>query len=140
MSIKGNLGHPVLTMTSGANLTIHSGFANILKHFSTSIPIDAQPPVALPLVFGLGQNYPNPFNPTTVIPFTLDRAGDASLEIFNLLGQQVRSFDFVGLSAGQYEVTWDGQSQSGATVPSGQYFMRLSHDARAQVRKLTLLK
>jgi hypothetical protein len=45
----------------------------------------------LPTVFQLDQNYPNPFNPATTIHYQLPLAGRARLQIFDLLGQQVRT-------------------------------------------------
>ncbi|MRR11792.1 DUF4091 domain-containing protein, partial [bacterium] len=42
-----------------------------------------------PADFSLEQNFPNPFNPMTTIEFALPTAAQATLKIFNMLGQEV---------------------------------------------------
>lgn len=44
-----------------------------------------------PPFFELYQNYPNPFNPSTVIAYVLVKPGYTTVEIFNSLGQKVRT-------------------------------------------------
>src|SRR5690606_21554833 len=39
--------------------------------------------------FSLHQNYPNPFNPRTTISYSLERAGEVQLTLYNALGRQV---------------------------------------------------
>ncbi len=140
-TIKGYIGQPIIaTSTNATRGTIRTGYIVTRAQF-LSRPLSApNRPAELVYEFALQQNYPNPFNPSTVIPFSLDRAGDATLALFNVLGQNVRSFDFPAAQPGSYSITWDGRTQQGAALPSGQYFARLSQDARVQVRKLTLLK
>ncbi|MEO8399584.1 MAG: YCF48-related protein, partial [Ignavibacteriaceae bacterium] len=42
--------------------------------------------------FQLFQNYPNPFNPTTTISYNLPRKSDIELKIYDILGNEIRSF------------------------------------------------
>ncbi|MDD4052593.1 MAG: M4 family metallopeptidase, partial [candidate division Zixibacteria bacterium] len=58
-------------------------------------PIDVDDPNhhgGLPDCFSMSQNYPNPFNPTTTIEFQnpQTRPIKATIEVYNILGQQVR--------------------------------------------------
>lgn len=94
----------------------------------------------LPLVFSLAQNYPNPFNATTLIVFSLPRKADATLMVYNTLGQRVRTLAGDVFSAGEHEVVWDGVDESGAEVASGVYFYRLVWDNQRLTRKMVLLK
>ncbi len=89
----------------------------------------------LPGTFALEQNYPNPFNPTTTVPFSLPRAGTARLDVFDMLGRQVRTLVDGTLPAGRHEVSFDA-----ASLPSGMYLYRLTTDAGVQTRTLALMK
>jgi hypothetical protein len=66
-----------------------------------------------PSKFGLSQNYPNPFNPTTVIGFQIAKESVVKLEIFNMLGQKVRTLVNEKLGAANYSKVWDGRDASG---------------------------
>ena len=89
----------------------------------------------LPADYALEQNYPNPFNPTTVIPFSLPRAGEYTLTIYNVLGQVVEQFTDVAEAPGNYEIQWDAAGQA-----SGVYFYRLQAGSFVETRKMMLLK
>jgi hypothetical protein len=91
--------------------------------------------LALPTEFDLSQNFPNPFNPTTIISYSLPRAGFVRLDIFNILGQQAATLDEGYRPAGIYRIDFDG-----ANYPSGIYFYRLQHDGGALTRKMMLVK
>ena len=95
----------------------------------------------LPGSYSLSQNYPNPFNPSTTINFSLPAAGQAKIEIFNLLGQVV-AIPFDGMAdAGETKVIWDGRTMSGETAASGIYLYRLTADNKQiETKKMTLLK
>lgn len=104
---------------------------------------------ALPERFELSSNYPNPFRAQTVqthIPFGLPEAGEARVEIYDLLGRLTRQLTHVSLAAGWHEVMWDGRSETGAPSPAGIYFYRLTvRNARGQVaftetKRLALLR
>lgn len=94
----------------------------------------------LPSQFTLYQNYPNPFNSSTRIKFRLKKANEVELTVFNLLGQRVVVLISSRLSAGEYEVLWDGKGKNGKEVSSGIYFYQLKAGGFQLTRKLTLLK
>jgi hypothetical protein len=104
-------------------------------------PTDVDNPQNLiPAQFSLEQNFPNPFNPSTSIRFTLDSPGYARLDVFNLLGQRVRTLADRVCPAGSHEVTWDGTADDGRPVASGVYFYRLQSGSDHLTRKMTLVK
>ncbi len=85
--------------------------------------------------FQLEQNYPNPFNPSTSIAFTLAKASEVKLLIFNALGQKVATLVNGRMSAGQHKVIWEARN-----VPSGIYFYKLETGAFSQTRKMVLMR
>ena len=94
----------------------------------------------IPQEFELHQNYPNPFNPKTTISFGIPKTSDAKLAIFNLLGQEVRTILFRGLSPGYHSVEWNGVNDNGYRVESGIYFYQLRAGDFVQTKKMVMLK
>ncbi len=95
---------------------------------------------AKPTVFSLAQNYPNPFNPTTLIRFSLPKDSYVKLEVYNILGQKVKTLVNEKLTAGVKEVSWDGKGAKGMSVASGIYFYRIKADTFSDVKKMVVLK
>ena len=62
------------------------------------------------------------------------------IELYNSIGQTIRSWDFSNLPMGYHSVLWDGQDQDGRPVGSGVYFIRMRAENFVQVRKATLLR
>ncbi len=85
--------------------------------------------------FELSQNYPNPFNPTTNIQFTLQQAGNVSLKVFNMLGQEVATLVNGRVSAGVQTVQFDASN-----LASGVYIYRLQAGSKVQTNKMLLIK
>ena len=95
---------------------------------------------SLPTEYDLAQNYPNPFNPNTSIGFALPEAGLATLTIYNLIGQRVRTLISKSLEPGEHSVQWDGMDEQGEPLASGVYLYRLQAGEFSAVKKLTLMK
>ena len=95
-----------------------------------------------PTEFALLQNFPNPFNPETTIGYELAESADVTLQIYNVVGQVVRTLMAAEpQSVGRYQVRWDGMDDRGMPVSSGIYFYQISAAGKFQdVRKLMLLK
>jgi len=85
--------------------------------------------------FRLDQNYPNPFNPATTISYQVATAGNVSLKVFDLLGNEVASLANEIQNAGAYSVNFDASK-----LASGIYMYQLSADNIIQVKKMNLLK
>jgi len=86
------------------------------------------------------QNYPNPFNPNTVITYQIPQNEMVTLEVFNVLGQRVRTLVNEIKDAGQYEITWDGKNNSGNQLSSGIYLYRINAGNFVKVMKMILLR
>jgi hypothetical protein len=79
--------------------------------------------------------YPNPFNPSTTLTFTLPRASDVKLEVFDILGRQVYDADLGKLSAGSHQHRIDGSQWA-----SGVYFARVQTSSSTRTLKLLLMR
>ncbi|UCD94532.1 MAG: T9SS type A sorting domain-containing protein [Candidatus Zixiibacteriota bacterium] len=93
-----------------------------------------------PMAISVGQNFPNPFNDATTFEITLPRTVKVSVEIFNLLGQEVCRLFGGELCSGAHRLKWDGRLESRHPAPSGIYFYRVTADGFSDVRKMILLK
>ncbi|MCB0834755.1 MAG: T9SS type A sorting domain-containing protein [Bacteroidetes bacterium] len=91
-------------------------------------------------LFVLDQNYPNPLNLSTKIRFELKQAGYVQLNVYDLLGNAVRTLEDAEMEEGDHEYYWDGTDSRGNTVTSGIYFARLSYDGMIQTKKMILVK
>ena len=89
---------------------------------------------------GLAPNAPNPFNANTLIPYRLDADGPVRMEIYNLLGQSMRTLVDQYQDAGFYKVRWDARDRRGALVSAGMYLVRLHYPGGVQTQRLLYLK
>ncbi len=90
--------------------------------------------------FTLHQNYPNPFNPSTQIAFELQRAGEVTLRIYDLLGREVRTLVNGTLQAGAHTYTWNGVDNNGNKASSGIYLYQIQTEFGSTTKKMTLVK
>ncbi len=98
------------------------------------------PAGSLPSAFALDQNYPNPFNPSTDISFALPNQSEVELNVYDMLGRQVKSLVNEEMRAGYHTVIWDGTDNSGRSVSSGIYFYTIKAGDFSQSRKMLMLK
>ncbi len=89
--------------------------------------------------FELSQNYPNPFNPITTINYNINKAGNVSIIVYNMLGQTVGTLVNGYKNEGSYQVQFNSENISGG-LPSGVYLYRMTANNNSQVKKLILLK
>ncbi len=89
----------------------------------------------LPTEFSLSQNYPNPFNPSTTIEFAVKEAGNYSLKVYDMLGQEVATLINNNFNAGTYKVNFDASKLS-----SGIYIYRLIGNNVNLTKKMILTK
>jgi len=89
----------------------------------------------IPRKFALYQNYPNPFNPATVIQYDLPEAGPVKLEVYNYLGQLMRTLVNERQAAGRYRVSFDA-----GHLASGIYLYQIRAGNKIAERKMLLIK
>jgi hypothetical protein len=133
---------------NGAEQMINVGASQfaLSQDFSLGITTSVSGAQAVPQAYALGQNYPNPFNPSTRISFSLPQTGAVTLNVFNLLGQQIATLVNGPMTAGTHETLWDGRDAAGRVLASGVYFYRIEVKgpdggaAYSAMRKMVLLK
>ncbi|MCF6271457.1 MAG: T9SS type A sorting domain-containing protein [Melioribacteraceae bacterium] len=89
----------------------------------------------LPKTFTVSQNYPNPFNPSTVITYTLPKAGDVEINIYTVIGEKVTTLVNEHQSAGNKKIEWNAGNMS-----SGIYFYSVKYGDKVKSMKMLLLK
>ncbi|KPL03996.1 MAG: hypothetical protein AMJ90_02500 [candidate division Zixibacteria bacterium SM23_73_2] len=118
---------PLLTDTSGINF----------KPPKVEVEEEEE---AVPENFALFQNYPNPFNPYTTIRFALPRDCEVKLEVYNIVGQKVRTLAFGFFPKGVRQMEWDGKNQNGEDVSTGIYFYKIEAEEYSDIKTMVLLR
>jgi len=89
-----------------------------------------------PFEYELSQNYPNPFNPTTQIAYTIKKAGNVELKIYDVLGREVMTLVNKDMTPGKYTANFDASN-----LASGVYIYRIQAGSEfAAVKKMVLIK
>ncbi len=91
--------------------------------------------VASPERFALLQNTPNPFNPSTTLSFTLPRAEQISLTVYDITGRRVAEIARGFYPAGMHSTVWDARE-----CASGVYFCTLRAGKAVETRKILLAR
>ncbi|MGH7595556.1 MAG: FlgD immunoglobulin-like domain containing protein [bacterium] len=91
--------------------------------------------VALPQKTELFPPYPNPANPGATIRYTLHTSSHVKLEIYNILGQRVRTLFDEERPAGTFIMNWDGRDDQGLPMSSGTYLVRLVTNEKGKDNK-----
>ncbi len=94
----------------------------------------------LPSQTALQANYPNPFNPSTTIAFSLAEPAVVKLSVFNLRGQKVKTLTHQMMNRGNHNIVWNGDDDSGRSVSSGIYLIRMETAGSSFTRKAMLMK
>jgi hypothetical protein len=135
-------GFNMITLSTGGNDSINTNFDEIRlgtdwKSVSYTLAATSvsKKELTSPSKFALLQNYPNPFNPSTNIAFTLNKAGNTRLTVFDILGRQVAVLVDGMQTEGQHTVTFNA-----SRFASGVYFYRLESAGTVVAKKMVLMK
>ncbi len=85
--------------------------------------------------FALSQNYPNPFNPSTIISYQLATAGQVSLKVYDVLGNEVATLVNKVQDPGSHSINFNASNLS-----TGVYFYQLKSGNYSLTKKMTLIK
>jgi hypothetical protein len=124
-------------LTNGISYTYELVAVDVAGNRGTLATQSATPESGAAVIteYALHQNYPNPFNPTTTITFDLVEAGNVTLRVYNLMGQELATLVHSELAAGQHQVTFDA-----GNLPSGLYLYRIEANGFTAEHKMLLMK
>lgn len=95
----------------------------VFDSFSLHSGIDEDTnPERIPYFFKVSQNHPNPFTNKTEISYELPAITHITINVYNLVGQLVRTLEDSYKEAGYYTITWDGKNEDGIRLKNGIYF------------------
>lgn len=82
------------------------------------------------------ESYPNPFSTTATIGVTMEKAGRATVTVYDILGRQVATVaDEAPVNAGSNSFTFDGSN-----LQSGVYFYRVETSGKVASGLMTLVR
>jgi len=88
----------------------------------------------------LAQNYPNPFNPATPIDFSVPSKSTVTINIFNTLGDRIKTLVSETMNAGAHSVVWNATDDGNTAVAAGIYYYSIRTNDFNQVRKMLYIK
>jgi len=100
--------------------------------------LEEKQPFSISPDFTLCQSKPNPFRDRTVISYSVPRALDVSIGVYDLSGRLVTTLVSGNQPAGRHNVTWNRTDGTGNRVASGVYFYKLTSGNYCITRKLVV--
>ncbi len=136
-SVKSSVGQLFIGSSSLSETWIESGFFGFRWLNGSVLEVEEPDETIneLPGKFTLYQNYPNPFNPSTVIRYSLPVDSWVTLNVFNMLGQEVATLVNEFQSEGYKSVEF-----TAVELPSGLYTYRLNVGKFTESKKLILVR
>jgi len=89
----------------------------------------------VPNHYSLKQNYPNPFNSSTMIEYSLPKAGKVELRLYDVSGRVIETLINAKQTAGNHRLTFDASKYA-----SGVYFYRLQAGDFVKTNKMVVMK
>ncbi|NWF91015.1 MAG: T9SS type A sorting domain-containing protein [Ignavibacteriaceae bacterium] len=84
----------------------------------------------------ISQNYPNPFSTNTIINYITKHESDLRLKIYDILGREIKAFNFGVSPSGPHHITWDGTNNFGVKVSTGIYIYVLESSEGRIAKKM----
>lgn len=111
---------------------------SLSRRFRLWIPLPnvEEPGSGVPLEFGLLLPFPQPFSAGVRLVYSLAKAGNVSLAVFDASGRRVKTLIDGEQKAGEWSVTWNGTDDSRRMLPRGTYFCQLRAGEFTTLRKM----
>ena len=144
-NVTGNISTPIVPVKNAEVTFIdvndttkkYSALTDSLGKYQLNLITEVnEPEDALPTKFELAQNYPNPFSNETAITYKLSEPADVQIKIYNVLGQEIRTFSIGEKYSGIHRIRWDGKDNFGKKAAAGIYFYMLQAGKETHVKKM----
>jgi hypothetical protein len=109
--------------------------ASVVIDWDSTVPDAADPRASLPAAWSLGAAYPNPFNGAVTVPLQVGSPGNATVEIYNLLGQRVATLFNGQASPGLNQLRWQPEN-----LGSGVYLVRVNAPSFTSTQRITYVR
>ena len=134
------IGQTAIGWTSGTNQLAHIGFW--YPEGVTGIEEEEQfkgmnPGVTETKLFPLS---PNPFYRTIKIRYSLNAETHTAIQVYDILGREIRKLVGSIQKPGEYSIYWDGKDNAGRNVSSGVYILRFVADSYQRNAKIVLTR
>ena len=143
VAVPGNAIMVKIRTGNSGNSIVRALKIDHLEYFTGSdwVPYaaDLQPAAAPRYPLALN-SWPNPFGVQATVSYQLAQAGPATLQVYNMLGQQVRTLASGPLQAGPHQVRWNGTNGQGRRLAAGTYFLRLRCGGGEIIKRISLIR
>ncbi len=130
------VSYQVIAQDSSLNRT-----SSMMRSFKVVGPTGVEgQPGAISYSFYLAPVSPNPVKGSGEFRFGLAKGAQASLGIYNVLGQKVKTLASGRLAAGNHTVKWNGCDDNGRKVSSGVYICRLTAGENTSIKRFTVFR
>ncbi len=112
----------------------------LMHEWSVLVPVGVDDPELCPTTTQLYPIYPNPFSEQSTISFSLKEAAYTTIQVYNAKGQLIKTLCDSQQTAAQHKLCWDGKDDSGQSVASGVYYVRMQCFGDLYMVKALLIK
>ncbi|MEI8134082.1 MAG: alkaline phosphatase [bacterium] len=135
-----NVGGNFANRICGKGLLDNTDLTPIMEAFldvKVSSTVRKQDPNIAPMKSG-GFLYPNPANQDEPVNvnFTVQNSGTVSIDIFNAIGQKVRTLFSGNMEIGDHFMKWDGSDDFNTKVAAGMYVVSVSSEGTTLSQKM----
>jgi hypothetical protein len=118
------------SLFSGPALTDEGWFIDNIN-FDNTVGVDENPPIVNNLIYV----YPNPSSDYINVNFTLSKASSVSIEVYDLLGNKLKSMDLGYLEQNNNAAQIDIKD-----LPTGNYFLNLNSNGKQLIKAISIVR
>jgi hypothetical protein len=96
--------------------------------------------IAPALKTALNPVIPNPSRGTSLVTYSLEKSGPASLAVYSIDGRLVKSLVHEVQNAGSHQFMWDGTNERGSAISSGMFYIRLEAAGVLKTRVVSVIR